>query len=51
MKWIFKEYGIENINKLYTFNERQIEKEFIKVTGESFAIMERKYMTHLQNEK
>lgn len=51
MTWLFKEYGIEKINKLYTFNEKQIENDFMKITGESFVNMEEKYLTYLQNNK
>jgi len=47
MKWLFDEYGVENMNRLYTAKEKQIEKKFFEVTGESFADMERKYLAHL----
>lgn len=48
--WLFAEYGIERINEMYTFTTRQIEKNFEKITGDSFKEMERKYLLQFENE-
>jgi len=47
--WLFAEYGIETINEMYSLNTKQIEKNFEKVTGDSFQEMERKYLLHIKN--
>jgi len=48
--WLFAEYGIERINEMYTQSTRQIEKNFEKITGDSYQEMERKYLSHIENE-
>lgn len=48
--WLFAEYGIDRINEMYTFSTKQIEKNFEKITGDSFEEMERKYLLHIKNE-
>ena len=50
VNWLFTEYGIDKINKMYTLNTKQIDKNFEKITGDSFKEMERKYLLHIENE-
>jgi len=47
--WLFTEYGVGKINEMYSFNARQIEKNFEKITGDSFKEMERKYLLRFEN--
>lgn len=48
VKWMFSEYGVEKINRLYTLNAKQIKKNFIKVTGDTFEEMEKKYLRYIE---
>lgn len=50
LNWLFTEYGIESISKMYTLSRKQIERNFEKFTGDSFIVMERKYLLHIENE-
>jgi len=47
--WLFAEYGVDKINAMYTLNARQIDKNFEKITGDSFKEMERKYLLRFEN--
>lgn len=51
MKWLFAEYGVDKMNKLYVVKKKYMEKEFLKVTGQSFKSMEKKYLNFLQYQK
>ncbi|MCX6247824.1 MAG: hypothetical protein NTW10_08835 [Bacteroidetes bacterium] len=44
INWLFKQYGVEKINQLYTLEKDQIENGFNRVTGETFITIEKKYM-------
>jgi hypothetical protein len=47
---LFSEYGVDKINEMYTLNVKQIDKNFEKITGDSFKEMERKYLLYIENE-
>lgn len=47
--WLFKTYGVENINKLYSLKKDKIEKRFIDATGDTFDEMGKRYMKYQQN--
>jgi len=49
IKWLFKEYSIKTVNKLFVLHRENFEKEFEVITGESFQIMERKYLKYCEN--
>ena len=49
INWLFKHYGVEKINQLYTLDKDQIENGFDRVTGETFATMEEKYMKSINH--
>ncbi|HPT32711.1 MAG TPA: hypothetical protein PLW67_12765, partial [Prolixibacteraceae bacterium] len=46
VSWLFDTYGVEKINRLYPVKRKNIEAQFLEVTGESFVEMERKYMEY-----
>lgn len=46
VKWLFKSYGVEKVNKIYTSRRKHFESKFEKTMGESFAVMEKKYMVY-----
>jgi hypothetical protein len=48
--WLFKEYGVSRVNQLYTLGKVQIEIDFQKITGETFAVMEEKYMSQINQQ-
>lgn len=47
IKWMFEEYGVNNINKLFGLKRDRIEQEFKRITGVDFRDMEAKYMTYV----
>jgi len=49
IKWLFKEYSIKTVNKLFALPRENFEKEFEVITGESFQIMESKYLKYCEN--
>lgn len=51
MDWLFKTYGVEKINKLYSFKKDKIVSRFSEVTGDSFNEMERRYEGLIQDQK
>ncbi|PIX36118.1 MAG: hypothetical protein COZ21_07790 [Bacteroidetes bacterium CG_4_10_14_3_um_filter_31_20] len=46
IKWLIKTYQIEKTNKLYTVKSKHFEREFKKITGDSFSDMEKKYLAY-----
>ncbi len=44
MNWLFKTYGIKKMNSLYTTGRKNMERNFLRVTGETFQNMEKKYL-------
>lgn len=46
---MFEKYGVAKINLLFGLKRDKIETEFLKVTGVSFAEMEKEYMEYLKN--
>jgi hypothetical protein len=42
--WLFESYGVEKINRLFGVKKDRMEEEFLKVTGEEFLEMQKKYM-------
>lgn len=49
INWMFEKYGVAKINLLFGLKRDKIETEFLKVTGVSFAEMEKEYMEYLKN--
>lgn len=48
VNWMFETYGVDKINRLYSVKRDRIRDEFLKVTGESFDAMEKKYLKYRQ---
>lgn len=46
VRWMFDTYGVESINEVYRVNRYKIEEEFLRVTGDTFDEMTRKYLAH-----
>ena len=49
MNWLFDTYGIGKMNQLYSSGSKRIQKQFYKVTGDTFMEMEKKYMASQKN--
>ena len=46
INWLFDNYGVEKVNKLYKLRKKRILKDFEKITGESFYTIEKKYLLY-----
>jgi len=50
INWLFEEYGVDKINKLYDLKRDKIRKAFLKVTGVKFSDMETAYTKYLEDQ-
>jgi len=48
IKWLFKEYSITTVNKLFVLPRLNFEKEFEVITGDSFEKMENNYLKYCE---
>ncbi len=46
VNWLFNEYSVEKVNKIFVLKKEDFESEFEKITGESFQDMEKKYLEY-----
>ncbi|OFY21659.1 MAG: hypothetical protein A2W98_03260 [Bacteroidetes bacterium GWF2_33_38] len=49
LQWLFKIYGVDKVNKLFVLKRDGFEKEFEKVTGDTFGNMEEKYLSYCKS--
>lgn len=45
--WLFKKYGVEKINRLFTVKKDRFKTEFQKITGDHFDVMEDEYLQEI----
>jgi len=46
INWLFDNYGVEKITKLYILKNKRIKRDFEKITGDKFDSMEMKYLDY-----
>jgi hypothetical protein len=49
VNWLFENYGVENVNKLYPLKARKIKKEIFLLTGKEFSQIEKDYLMNIDN--